>query len=221
MFLANDRAVWDGQHVRDAHELGQALGFQPGARSVIHAVDTASGNPGGDYQVCSSWGRTSDGIWIQTMPSIRGHWPEDVFAEKVAERCHAHPGVCIVERNVGSAVLVTLRNLDVPKLYRHRHRDKTGKQYMQLGFPTTSSTKKVMIAEVGRMIRDGELAIVEPALFNEMLEYEWKVRDSVGEEELSQVAGAPDREHAHDDLAISAMLMTQAVAMAVEEAWAY
>jgi hypothetical protein len=169
-----------------------------------------------DYQVAFPLGLTEDGIWQEVKGGIHGHWPEDVFAEKVHELAMSLPGaVVVVERNVGSAVLVKLRELGTPNVYRHRHRDQTGKQYMQLGFPMTSATKRVAISDTQRMLRDGELALVDEVLKAELSEYEWKVREVVrGMEQVTNIAGAPDRAGAHDDKVSGLLLAVQGIVRA-------
>ena len=179
MWLANELAVFNQDHIEET--FGRSEGEYAGqCRAYSIGVDTASGAEGLDYQVAYPLGLTDDGIWQECEGGLHAHVPEDVFAEQVHALALSLPGaIVVVERNVGSAVLTKLRDLGTPNVYRHRHRDQTGKQYMQLGFPMTSATKRVAISDTQRMLRDGELALVDEVLKAELSEYEWKVREVV------------------------------------------
>ena len=131
-------------------------------------------------------------------PPIRERVPEDVFAGHVDERVRKYPGVCVVERNVGSAVLTRLRELATPGLYKHWHRDKDGRQFQQLGFPTTYASKRIMISDMQRALAEGTIGLVDEWMIQEMREFEWK--------DDQHLAGAPDRSGAHDDGAMAVML---------------
>ena len=207
LLVQRDQCVFDGDLVDQAlarsggRYLVDVLGGIP--QRVIHGVDTATGLSDGDWQVCVSFG-WHDGMWWELCEPIRCKVPEDVFAERVDERARRFPGITVVERNVGSAVLTRLRELGTPRLYRHKHRDRTGKQRRQLGFPTTYATKRAMIAGFDRMLREGSIALVTPGLAEEIREFEWKT-DREGKESHG-LAGAPDRAGAHDDMVMAAML---------------
>lgn len=173
---------------------------------VVHGVDTATGMLEGDYQSCVSFG-WHDGMWWELCPPIHERVPEDVFAQHIDERVRAYPGTCVVERNVGSAVLIALRQLGTTGLYKHKHRDKDGRQRRQLGFPTTYGTKRQMIAEGDEMLRAGELGLVTDDLRAEWRDVEWKT-NSDGTE-AKGLAGAPDVRGKHDDLWMASLLALQ------------
>lgn len=183
-------------------------GRLPRNLQVVHGVDTSLGlrpdDPHNetDWQTCVSLA-FYDGLWWELCPPVHEKVPEDVFAAHVDDRVRRYPGLVVVERNVGSAVLVKLRELDTPNIYRHRTRDKDGKHRLELGFPTTYSTKRRMIQDTDTMLREGSLGLVTPDLLEEMRDIEWY--DSGGlqkpmEGRRSPLAGAPDRKGAHDDL---------------------
>ena len=209
MWLANEKAVFNAQHILEASQRTGGKYAGDGCPYYLWGVDTASGREGGDFQaaVCFGW---KDGMWWEACPPIWGHWPEEVFAEFVNEAVVQMQGMCVVERNVGALVLKTLREMGTPGMYRHRHRDKTGKQRMEIGFPTTEGTKRIMRGEMERALRDGEIGLVTPKLVQELEELEYLLTDD-GRETVQQF-GAPEREGCHDDLAISAMLALQGAA---------
>ena len=138
-----------------------------------------------------------DGRWREVCEPIRAHIPEDVFAGLVDERARQYPGTCVVEANVGSAVLTRLRELGTPGLYKHKHRDKTGRQVKRLGFQTTYASKRVMISDLQRALREGTIEIVTGWVLDELRDIEWK--------DNSRLAGAPDRAGAHDDGGMTVM----------------
>jgi hypothetical protein len=175
----------------------------------LHGVDTATGMHDGDWQVCVTLGW--DGKkWIEACPPIRERIPEDVFAEHVDERVRRYPGTCVVEANVGSAVLTRLRELGTPGLYKHKHKDKDGVQRRKLGFQTTYASKRVMISEMRQHLAEGTVGLVTPELIAEARDFEWKT-DADGNEVQGRgsLAGAPERKGAHDDCIMAAMLALQ------------
>jgi len=214
MWLSSELAVFDLDDVRAAVDRTGGDFAGAACERYIHGVDTATGKPDGDWQVCITLG-WRDGMWWQCEPALRMRVAEDVFAEEVDRRVREYPGVVVVERNVGSAVLVKFRELGTPGLYRHRDRDRDGKQRRNLGFPTTYGTKKIMISTLQQALRDGEIGLVdgEPVV-QQLMEFEWK---TTGEgEESKGLAGAPDRAGAHDDDAMALMLALQGAATAYD-----
>lgn len=186
LYKQRDRCVFNVEDLKAC----KYTDYAPRCSEYLVGVDTSTGMPDGDYQVCIVYGWTGE-RWHQVRPAIRERVPEDVFAEHVDEMARAYPGITTVEANVGSAVLVRLKELDTPGLYKHRHRDKDGRQSYKLGFQTTYASKRVQISQLQLMFRERTLGIVEDWLFDEFRDYEWK--------EDSHLAGAPDRAGAHDD----------------------
>ncbi len=214
LYVQSERSVHDAAIVKAATE-SEYAGSTAGLR-ILHGVDTATGREDGDYQVCVTVGW--DGSrWREVCAPLRLRVPEEVFAAQVDARVRQYAGTCVVERNVGSAVLTELRRLETPNLYKHKHRDKAGRQRRELGFPTTSGTKRVMIADLDRMLRDGEIGLTTPELIQEVREVEWKTTDA-GKDHSSQ-AGAPDRAGAHDDLWMGLMLALQGINYDTSGAW--
>jgi hypothetical protein len=195
LFKQRDRCVYDLDDIKACTYSDYATGCE----GYLHGVDTSPGNTDGDYQACTSWGWVpSEGRWQECAPAIRTRIPEDMFADLVDARVRQFPGVCVVERNVGSAVLVRLRDLSTPGLYKHKHRDKDGRQVRRLGFLTTGASKRITISELQRALRERTIGLVTPMLIDEMRDFEWK--------DDTHLAGAPDREKAHDDLETTARL---------------
>ena len=186
LYTQRDRCVFNVEHLKAC----TFDDYAPRCERYVLGVDTATGMPEGDYQVCVVYGWTGQ-RWHQVCPSIRERVPEDVFGEHVDTIARRYPGTVVVEANVGSAVLVRLKELGTPGLYRHKHRDKDGRQRFKLGFQTTYPSKRVQLSALQRMFKEGTIGIVEQWLFDELRDYEWK--------EDSHLAGAPDRAGAHDD----------------------
>lgn len=208
LFLANDAAVFDHAEIEAACRKFEAMGGYPGGScsKYIHGVDTATGVDDGDWQVMITLGWV-DGAWVVAAPPIRTRIPEDLFAVEVDRRAREFPGIVVVERNVGSAVIVKLREFGTPNLYRHKDRDKTGTIRRQLGFPTTYGTKKIMLSDLQQSLRDGEVIFPEGPIAEEMRIYEWK--RNVDGKENHGLAGAPDKEGAHDDAVMALALALQ------------
>lgn len=179
--------------------------YATGCTRYLHGVDTATGMPGGDWQVMVTLGWDGE-AWVEAAPPIRERVPEDVFTRHVDERARRYPGTTTVEANVGSAVLVGLRELDTPGLYRHKHRDKDGKQRRKLGFQTTYASKRILITDMQRDLADGTIGPVTAELVKEMREFEWAPDKDGHDQRKGGLAAAPKREGAHDDLVMALML---------------
>jgi hypothetical protein len=202
LYKQRDRCVFNLEHLRK--RTGED--YVPTCGRFLHGVDTATGMPDGDWQTCVTlgWNGTA---WVEACEPIRRRMPEDAFANLCDTRVRQFPGTCVVEANVGGAVLVRLRELATPGLYHHMHRDRDGTQRPKLGFQTTYASKRVMITDMQRHLAEGTVGLVTPELIKELREFEWKV--DVDGKEARGLAGAPDRRGAHDDLAMAFMLALQ------------
>ncbi len=191
LYTQRDQCVFNVEHLKAC----TVAEYATGCHRYVLGVDTSPGK-GGDYQVCIVMGWTG-ARWGQVCPALRERVPEDVFGEHVDGMARDYPGTVVVEANVGSAILVRLKELGTPGLYKHKHRDKdTGRQEYRLGFVTTYASKRVQLMELQRMFREGTLTIVDEWLFDELRDFEWKEADEQGRGKL---AGAPDRSGAYDD----------------------
>lgn len=186
LYKQRDRCVFNVEDLKAC----MYADYAQGCREHLVGADTSTGMPDGDYQVAIVLGWTGE-RWHQVCPAIRERVPEDVFAGHVDEVSRRYPGVTVVEANVGSAVLVRLKELNTPGLYKHRHRDKDGRQTYKLGFQTTYASKRIQLSQLQRMFKEGTIGIVEDWLFEELRDFEWK--------DGWHLAGAPDRSGAFDD----------------------
>jgi len=221
MYLQRDRSV---HRLEDIDAAFQRTGGKylldvfPGWRGdCIHGVDTSTGSEEGDWQACVSFG-WHDGIWWELEEPIHVRIPEDVFAGQVDERVRLRGGVCVVERNVGSAVLLRLRELETP-IYKHKERTKDGKQRRQPGFPTTYASKRQMVAEGDKLLREGSLGLVSEKLRDEWADVEYMLDEDGKEKKGGGFAGAPERKGAHDDLWMSSLLALQGINYQPPSTW--
>jgi hypothetical protein len=198
LYTQRDLCCFDHEHLRDCTYPDYATGCE----RYLHGVDTAEGMSGGDWQVCVTLG-WKDGVWRE-VASFRERVPEEVFAEHVDEHVRRYPGTTVVEANVGSAVLAEMRRRGTPGMYKHKHKEKDGVQRRKLGFQTTYQSKRIMITDLKRALREGEIGITTDWIIEELRDFEWK--------EDSRLAGAPDRTGAHDDGAMALMLALQGAA---------
>lgn len=170
----------------------------------VHGVDTSDGEWDSDFQamVTRGW---KDGQWIEACPPIHERIPEPTeFAMQIHNRANHYGGVVVVEKNVGAAVIKALRDLSTNAnyvLYTHKHKDEHGKQKRRLGFVTTGASKRIMIADYQKALREGTLGIVTEELAQEAREFEYK--------DDSRIAAAPDRAGAADDLIMADMVGMQ------------
>jgi hypothetical protein len=132
-------------------------------RHYLHGVDVAEGLAKGDFHVHVVFDRDKgEEVFCQ-----RGKWPIDVFAKKVDEIARKYPGIVGVERNNhGHALLLRLRQLGTPGLYRHDDgRD---------GWITSGKTKTMMIDELEEAVRNESVRIGDLTALEEMRNYQYK-----------------------------------------------
>ena len=94
---------------------------------------------------------------LRTFATIHGKWEPAHFAAKLARLGSMYDAMIVVERNNhGHTVLFVLEESGYPRLYRHLERDAAGQSYLKLGFPTTPTTKSLIIDTLATTIdRDG------------------------------------------------------------------
>lgn len=124
----------------------------PGRRYIAGA-DVAEGLEHGDYSSLD----VLDAESHETVLTLHGHWPPDDFAVHIDAIARIYRGVYGVERNNhGHAVLVTLKALKTPGIYRSRP-VLTPKGVVaeegRLGWLTDSTTKPLMIDELAEALR--------------------------------------------------------------------
>lgn len=135
---------------------------EKGKKYAIGA-DVAEGLEHGDFSTCY----VIDEETAEDVAQMKGHWPPEVFAKKLAELGHYYakhyprgqlPPVIGVERNNhGHSVLNTLVNTEkYESIYRHEDYDpRTRQKRKRLGWPTDAVTKPIMIDDLDAILRAG------------------------------------------------------------------
>lgn len=193
-FLQSGRPVFETEYLLVSSEHAPPTSS---GRYVIGA-DPAEGLAGGDFSSAVVLERETG----REVAALHGLWPPDVFASKLAELGKTYNEALIgVERNNhGHAVILQLRNLDYPNVYRHRDYDATGKAALKAGWPTTSKTKPIMIDDLEKALRLGEVHVASPETLEEMRVYQY---------EDSGSTNAP--EGYHDDRVMSLAIAWQLI----------
>jgi len=226
VYPSNDEEMWQSaQTAVWARELVQAAFERSGGKfagsdgtEYFHGVDTATGRPTGDAQAMFSWARCGTLIW-EAAPPIEVRVPEDQFAAIVDRRAREFPGVVVVERPIGTigAVIPRLVEMGTPGMYRHAQRGKETTTF-EIGFPTNYGTKRLMISDTERLLRDGVLVIASEVMRQQMVEYEWRIK-TTGDDDRTEVAGNPQREGSHDDVCVAGMLGLQGMLAPSPQVW--
>jgi hypothetical protein len=160
------------------------------AHDYILSADVAEGRETGDYSdasvVCRQTGRE--------CASLRGHWPMEVFAQKLDELGYRfNQALLAVEKNNhGHAVLLALTSgiaherwsgarIAYPKLYHYKPENAPGiRQRAEPGWVTTSRTKPLMIDSLLRGLRDEVYFPREQRFLREATDFEMDERGSMG-----------------------------------------
>lgn len=133
---------------------------EPG-HQYLHGVDVAEGGAKGDFDVIVVLDRATGA----EVHRVRGRWPIDVFAKRVDEVARKYPGLVGVERNNhGHSLLLRLRQLDTPGLYR----GDDGKD----GWLTTKPSKKLMIDELEEAVRNDYVQLGSLHAIEEFRDYQ-------------------------------------------------
>lgn len=202
VWLKADDAVFDWDDIRACQGKAFYCDAVPEKEYLqcefYHGVDTATGKRDGDFQVMKSFALVG-GALVEALPPVRTRVPEDVFAKMVHDRAVKYPGPVTVERNVGTAVLVKLKEYGTPNVVRFR--DPVTKHNSQPGFQMTYPSKRMCISDLANMLRERSIVLVSPNGINELRTFEWKDNQSA--------AGAPELKDAHDDEAMATMLAIQ------------
>lgn len=132
------------------------------SRHYLHGIDVAEGTNKGDFTVHAVFDRdTGEEVFCQ-----RGRWPIDAASSKVHEVAKKYPGIVGVERNNhGHAMLLRLRQLGTPGIYRHDD----GKD----GWLTSSRTKTVMIDDFEEAVRNEVVKVGDLQALDEMRDYQY------------------------------------------------
>ena len=174
-------------------------------REYVIGADVAEGGSDGDF----STAYVTDKATGEDVAQLKGHWPPDVFAKKLADlgihysryyATHELPPLLGVERNNhGHSVLNTLINVvKYPNVYRHEHYDpKTRTKSKKPGWPTDAVTKPIMIDDLDELLRAG-IPINSNDFIGEALTFVRKKDGSMGADD-----------GCHDDLVIAKAIAMQ------------
>ena len=167
--------VWRPPDIEHRYVMGidTAEGLEHGDYSVIWIVDTADGFP------CAKW---------------RGKIAPDLLGSLIAFRLGWHYGaayaVCEVN-NHGLSTLNALMAQGYPNIYwRTVYDEATRSKMRKLGWMTHEKSKPLLVDELWRSLREGELKLVDEETISEMMVY---TRDEKG-----RMSGSP-----HDDQVIA------------------
>lgn len=105
---------------------------------------------------------------LEVVASIHGRFPPAEFASLIQALGRRYRATVAVERNNhGGTVLHVLDNANYPEVYRHLEFDAAGQRYLKSGFPTTSSTRPLILDALGEVIRRGALRCPDPGFWRE------------------------------------------------------
>ena len=154
---------------------------EPGHRYAAGA-DVAEGLEHGDYSdlvVLDASGERP----VEVL-SLHGHWPPDEFAARIDAVARVYPGVYGIERNNhGLAVLLALKRLGTPGLFRERPVLGKAGQVLEPGRPgwlTTSVTKPLMIDELEQALRLWRVELRDERAIPELVFYQTLKDGSTG-----------------------------------------
>ena len=140
---------------------------KPGEVFVISG-DVAEGVDGGDYSVMTILDRSNG----EEVAQFRGHIPADVFGGMINMWGRKYNNaLAVVEcNNHGLTTLTTLKNLMYPTMYfRPAKYDAYGGTFSdRIGWRTTTTTRPLLIDDIGKIIREGDLIIHSKKTLDEM-----------------------------------------------------
>lgn len=174
-------SVWEEPRVDGVYCIGAdvAEGLMHGDYSVAQVIDVERG------QVVACW---------------RGHTDPDLFGSDVLYDLGDWYNHCIVgveNNNHGLTTLKALQRVGYRNIYRQRRLANRSPQATEiLGWRTTAASKPLAIDELGKALRDGDLAVLDA---NTLAELRTFVR-----EENGKMHGSP-----HDDLVMALAIANQ------------
>jgi hypothetical protein len=178
--------------------------------SYVMGVDTARGD-GKDFSTF----HIMDVITNEVVAEYQGKVPHDIFAEIIysAGKEYNFP-LLAVEKNMGDAVLMKLREMDYPNLYCQKrgtseyvpYRNLTYDKSAILGFVTSGRSKELIIAKMEEYIRSRRVKLYSERLLDELQSFIW---DETGK--------ATAKGGANDDLVMSFAITCWLRETAVEE----
>jgi hypothetical protein len=140
-------------------------------RSYAIGADVAAGLESGNCSAAVVLDRGSG----EQVAELHGRWRPDVFAQLLAALgAMYHLSVLAVESNNhgGTALHVLRHELCYRRLYYHVDRLRQSRQSRpELGWPTTTRTKPMMIDQLAAAIAEGRITIRSPWLIDECLTF--------------------------------------------------
>ena len=154
---------------------------EPGRLYVVGA-DVAEGLEHGDYS-CAQVLDAASGAQVAMW---HGHVEADLFGDVLYDLGWWYNGalVGVEQNNHGLTTITRLRQLEYPRIYRHRTVDQvTKKVTVKFGWPTNRQTKPLMIDTLNAALREGEVTVYDKRTIYELRTF---VRD-----ELGRMSGSP------------------------------
>lgn len=148
---------------------------KPGHRYAAGA-DVAEGLEHGDYSDLAVFDLDAPGGRPSEVLSLHGHWEPDQFGRLIDVVARLYRGVYGIERNNhGHTVLLTLKQLGTPGLYRERPvLNKLGQEVTpgKLGWLTTNVTKPLAIDELEMALRTWGIELRDELAVQELIFYQ-------------------------------------------------
>jgi hypothetical protein len=93
---------------------------------------------------------------MRTVARVHGRFPPLEYARIIDRLGRLYRAVAGVERNNhGHTVLMALQQFEYPALYHHVEYNQSNQRYLKPGFPTTSTTRPVILDALEEVIREG------------------------------------------------------------------
>jgi hypothetical protein len=140
----------------------------------VAGADVAEGLEHGDYSVLTVLDAEASPRPVQVL-TLRGHWPPDVFAAKIAAVAALYPGLYGIERNNhGLATILECRRLRMRGL--HHEQPVVSPEGVELepgkpGWNTTAAKKTMMIDQLEQALRLFQIELRDPGMLDELRIY--------------------------------------------------
>ena len=145
------------------------------AKRYVIGADAASGLGDDDSAfICAI--ATPSGL--EEVCSGKGKMPESEFADILYKKSQDYNNAFTVVEDapVGKATLIKLNELHC-NLYKRKVETRQSLSGDKLGFPTLSTTKPMMVADLADMVRDGTIIIHNLDILEQLMSY---IRDEMG-----------------------------------------
>lgn len=175
--------------------------FREPGRDYVITGDPCGGRGGEDFAAMAVYDRVSS----DQVAAFHGKVEPDEFA-KIMVRAGwlwsghtGRPALLVPEsNNHGHAVIALLREWRYPALWTYERIDqRRDAKTVEYGWPTTSSTRHIMLASLKEAIREGTMGIRDRAAIGEMMTFVVKVTGAGNEREEAETGMHDDRVIAH------------------------